>query len=110
MSEFYNEMSDCEYEPVRPRILNLQQLASTEFASCNDMCDKCVIVYYGKSLEYIKKREAAKPNIIWIRAENSHAIYDCLVRARNGRGREYVLVVDTSFPSLRSIVDEFQKA
>lgn len=107
MSEFYGGLSDCDCETVRrPRILNLQQFATTDFTSCADMREKCVIVYYGKSLEYIKKREAYhKPNVIWIRAENSHAIYDCLVRARNGNGRDYVLVVDTSFPSLRSIVD-----
>lgn len=107
MSEFYGGMSDCECESVvRPRILNLQQFVSNDFASCNDMRDKCVIIYYGKSMEFIKKRESYRPNIIWVRAEQPQAIYDCLARARNGNGRDYVLVVDTSFSPLRSIVDE----
>ncbi len=107
MSEFYGEMSDCEYEPCPPRILNLQQFAATEFDSCDELRDKCVIVYYGKSLEYIKKREAVKPNVIWVRAEQSEAVYDCLIRARNGNGKNYILIIDTSFPSLKTIADGF---
>ncbi len=111
MSEFYDEASDCDCcESTPPRILNLQQFATTTFDSCDELRDKCVIVYYGKSLEYIKKRESYKPNVIWMRAEQSDAIYDCLVRARNGKGRNgknYILIVDRSFPSLKTIVDGF---
>jgi hypothetical protein len=109
MSEFYDEFSDHDCEQPRPRILNLQQFATTEFDSCDTLRNKCVIVYYGKSLEYIKKREHYKPNVIWVRAEQSEAVYDCLLRARKENGNNYVLIVDTSFPSLKTIASSWSE-
>lgn len=101
MSELYIDHSDEDHDTAGCEILDIQLFESQPFASKIDP-KKTIFVYFGIGWEFLRNREYKTSNVVWIRAEARHAYTDCLHNVQTGKN--CVCVVDSSFPTFRSLM------
>ncbi len=101
MSELYIDHSDEEHNATGCEVLDIKLFESQPFASRIDP-KKIIFVYFGIEWEFLRNRECNKSNVVWIRAEQINAYTDCLHTIQSGKN--CACVVDSSFPTFRSLL------
>ena len=106
MSELYIDYSDDE-QASECEVLDIQLFESQPFLSKIDP-EKTIFVYFGIGWKFLRNRECNTSNVIWIPTEGLYAYTDCMHNVKTGKN--CVCIVDSSFPTFRSLLLQRQQA